>query len=201
MGQGFLSNCLFQLFRLIPMSNPKPNSFRVAVSDRNQIQVPAVLVEEIGSQSRQVQAIDGAFAVWYYHEQDHKAVLGHSSIQRESLEVVTPVSLQGLDDEELERGDVYSTRVTIPQGLPSDLYQALTSSNRSESPEVILRPIYAENNYELDGTCVSVYPADLYEQGELPNVDQKTGIDSERGEESSTNQRSVGNHSRHKNSV
>jgi len=183
------------------MTKLKPNSFRITVSDQNQIQVPASLVEEIGSQSLRIQDIDGAFAVWYYHKKDHKAVLGHQSIQRESLEWITPVSLQRLDDEELETGDVTSTRVTIRQELPPALYHALTSSNRSESPEVILRPIYAENNHELDATCVSVYPTDLYEQGELPNVDQKTGLDSERGEGSSSSEKSVGNHTKHANSI
>lgn len=148
--------------------DPLPSQVRLTVSSKNQFQLPAAFVPEIGFQSTNMDFYRGAKVAWYYHEKDDKAVLGSDVVgDRPSLELVGACRLAGVSDEALATGDVSGARVTIISELPDSVFERLTGG------EVVLKPIYAGRHPELDATCVSVYPAREYDHGMLPNVDRE----------------------------
>jgi hypothetical protein len=183
------------------MPENQPRVFRISISDQFQINLPEFLVQQIGSESGKVNKIQGAFTVWYYHSGAEKIVLAPSSVQRDSLEQIQPVPLQGISNEDLANGDVESARVTMGKAVRKKLGKKARSINNRECTKVVLRPIYVANHPRLNGTCVSVYPADLYDNGELPNVLQINTSDDESTEDSTNTQSSVGTTSQHANSV
>ncbi len=173
-----------------------PSEIRRSVSSQNQFQLPATLVSEIGFKSPRLMQVDGAMVTWYYHEKHHMAVLSTEKVDRQSLEFIGGASLGGVSNEDLETNDVSGGRVTIISDLPEDLYGMLTRD------EVILKPIYANENASLENTCVSVYPAKEYDNGDLPNVDrQQMPIDCKMAKPSNEDKDMVGNYDSHTNSV
>ena len=141
-----------------------PSEVRCPVIGGNQFQLPARLVGEIGFKSPRWDTVRSAKVAWYYHEEDEKAVLANNSIDRPSLELIGASALSGVGNDELETDDVGSARVTIITDLPNALYKRLTTDR------LVLKPLYATRHPQLNGTCVSVYPAGEYDRGTLPNV-------------------------------
>lgn len=170
------------------MRENQPRVFRISISDQYQIHLPELLVQQIGSESRESNKIQGAFTVWYYHTKQEKVVLASDSVQRDSLERINSVPLQGISNKDLANSDVTGARVTMNDKVRKELGERAPSLNNDDSAEVVLRPTYATNHSGLDATCVSVYPADLYDKGELPNVEQETTPDSESVKESTSRQ-------------
>ena len=176
--EGFYSPDSFTGFE--PMTEPReqpqvdeplPSQVRRTVSRNNQFQLPAEYVTEIGFQSSRMDPIQGAKVAWYYHEDDNKAVLGNDTVDRSTLELVGTCRLSGVSDGALAAGEVSGARVTIISQLPDSLYDRLTRGS------VVLKPVYAGRSPELETTCVSVYPAAEYDQGELPNVDRELRVE------------------------
>ena len=66
---------------------------------------------------------------------------------------------------------------------------------------VVLRPIYASEHATLDGTCVSVYPASEYDDGDLPNVWREQIPPVDEGSSSGDGTSPVGSFDKHANSV
>jgi hypothetical protein len=172
-----------------------PSEVRCPVIGGNQFQLPARLVREVGFKSPRWETVQSAKVAWYYHEEDEKAVLANNTIDRPSLELVGASALSGVSNDELESGDVSSARVTIINYLPNPLYERLTTDR------LVLKPLYTTHHPQLNGTCVSIYPAGEYDRGALPNVthDQIPAA----GNEESTNDTSdvVGTYHNHANSV
>jgi len=172
-----------------------PSEVRCPVIGGNQFQLPARLVREVGFRSARLDTFQSAKVAWYYHEGDEKAVLANDTIERPSLKLVGASALSGVSDDDLESGDVSSARVTIITDLPHVLYERLTTDR------LVLKPLYATHHPQLNGTCVSVYPAGEYDRGALSNVthDQIPAA----GNEASTNDTSpiVGTYHNHANSV
>jgi hypothetical protein len=150
-----------------PSNDPFPAQVRCAVSSKNQFQLPAAFVSEVGFQSSTAEVAHGAKVAWYSHEADDKAVLASDKIDRPSVELVGVCRLAGISNDALAAGDVEGARLTIISELPDPLYERLTRGS------VVLNPIYAGRHSELDATCVSVYPAREYDHGLLPNVDRE----------------------------
>lgn len=171
------------------------SAFRRNVSSQNQFQLPAPLVTELGFESHQFYPTRGAMVAWYYHEGDDKAVLTTDEVDRPSLEFVGVSSLSGVSNDDLASGDGNAAHVTIITELPDHLHKMLTRD------AVVLRPIYASEHSTLDGTCVSVYPAAEYDDGELPNVwrEQIPPVDEESSSSDGTSP--VGSFDKHANSV
>ncbi len=153
------------------VDDPLPSQVRRAVSRNNQFQLPAEFATEIGFQSSRTDVAQGAKVAWYYHEEENKAVLGNNTVDRPTLELVGACRLSGVSDDALETGDVSGARVTIISELPDSLCDRLTQGS------VVLKPVYAGWSPELETTCVSVYPAAEYDQGELPNVDRELRVE------------------------
>lgn len=150
----------------ISRTNGKPNRFDRKVYDgKNQFQLPACLVNEVGSEGGITGVGYGAKVVWYYHRDEDKAVLAHEDADRPSLEPVGASSLTDVSNDDFEVGVENDVRVTIPNDLPDDLYKRLTGG------EVVLRPMYAEDHPDLDHTYVSVHPAAEYYEAKLGEVD------------------------------
>ncbi|WP_256299363.1 hypothetical protein [Haloarchaeobius salinus] len=172
-----------------------PSEVRCPVIGRNQFQLPARLVREVGFRSQRWDTVRSAKVAWYYHEEDEKAVLANNTIERPSLELVGASALSGVSNDELESDDVSSARVTIISDLPNALYERLTTDR------LVLKPLYATHHPQLNGTCVSVYPAGEYDCGTLPNVTHDQILAA--GNEASTNDTSdvVGTYHNHANSV
>jgi hypothetical protein len=103
-----------------------PSQERRAVSDQNQFQLPAAFVTELGFPSGKKEIAHGAKIAWYYHEGDHKAVLGNDDVDRPTLELVGVCRLSDVSNEALASGDVDGARVTIISELPESLYERLT---------------------------------------------------------------------------
>lgn len=142
-----------------------PSMLRCKVIGDNQLQLPGRLVREVGYESSRVESTQNAKVAWYYHARDQKAVLADKSTDRPSLELKGESTISGVRYEELDSEGVSSGRVTIIKTLPNSLYERLIQDS------LVLRPLYADHHEELEGTCVSVYPAGEYDRGELPNVD------------------------------
>ena len=126
--------------------------------------LPEWLVREVGFRSRRHEVYQGAKVAWYYHEQQNKAVLANHTIQKSSMELVGTSALSGVSNDDLESGDVDSARVTIISDLPVSLYERLIRDR------IVLKPFYSTENSRLNATCVSIYPEQEYDAGELPNV-------------------------------
>lgn len=141
-----------------------PSEFRCTVLGGNQFQLPARLVREVGFRSPRLATVRSALVAWYYHKEDEKTVLANDTIDRPSLELVGASALSGVSNDDLESDDVSSARVTIITDLPEALYERLTTD------QLVLKPLYATHHPQLNGTCVSVYPAREYDRGTLPNV-------------------------------
>ncbi|NUC72999.1 hypothetical protein HTZ84_11870 [Haloterrigena sp. SYSU A558-1] len=150
-----------------PYSTDFPSEMRRPVFGDNKFQLPARLVREVGFKSSRLDPVQSAKVAWYYHEEHEKAVLANSTIDRPLLDLVGASALSGVSNEDLESGDVSGARVTIITDLPESLYERLITNS------LVLKPLYAAKYAELNGTCVSVYPGGEYDQGSLPNVDQK----------------------------
>jgi hypothetical protein len=132
---------------------------------------------------------------WYYHDKHDKAVLANDTIDRPSLEPMGSSALYGVSNEDLESGEVSGARVTIISDLPQPLYDRLTRN------ALVLKPIYSSQYSQLNGTCVSVYPAGEYDRGTLPNV-QSSEISTANSEMcSEPTSEAVGNYDSHQNSV
>ena len=144
----------------------KPSEIRRAVLGKNQFQLPAFLVQELGFKSGRYSMV-GAKVAWYYHEKEDKAVLSTDTVDRSSLELIGASSLSKVSNEELESDVEDSARVTIIKKLPHHLHQMLTRGRG-----VVMKPQYASEHEKLENTCVSVYPAREYDRGELPNVER-----------------------------
>jgi len=171
------------------------SAFRRNVSSQNQFQLPAPLVTELGFESHKFYPTWGAMVAWYYHEEHNKAVLTTDEVDRPPLEFVGVSSLSGVSNDDLASGDGNAAQVTIITELPDHLHKMLTRD------AVVLRPIYASEHSTLDGTCVSVYPAAEYDDGELPNVwrEQIPPVDEESSSSDGTSP--VGSFDKHANSV
>lgn len=146
--------------------DPFPSLVRRTVSKQNQFHLPAALVPAVGFQSARGEIANGAKVAWYYHEVHDKAVLANDSVDRSSLELVGVCRLTGVSNTALATGDVTGGRVTIISALPESVYERLTRG------DIVLKPLYAGRHSGLDASCVSVYPAQEYDQGTLPNVDR-----------------------------
>ena len=172
-----------------------PSELRCPVIGGNQFQLPARLVREVGFKSPLWDTVQSAKVAWYYHEEHEKAVLANETIDRSSLELVGASALSGVSNDELGSDDVSSARVTIINELPNPLYERLITDR------LVLKPLYAAHHPQLTGTCVSVYPAEEYDKGALPNVTHDPI--SAAGDETSTNDASdvVGSYDDHANSV
>lgn len=145
-----------------------PSQVRRAVSEQNQFQLPAAFVTKIGFQGGVMDTAPGAKVAWYYHEKDDKAVLGSDAVNAHSrLELVGACRLTGVSNKDLADGDVTGARVTIISELPETLYKRLTRRS------VVLKPVYTDQDSNLDATYVSVYPTKEYDHGMLPNVDRE----------------------------
>lgn len=147
--------------------DPLPSQARCAVSKQNQIQLPAALVPAVGIQSSPDEIADGPKVAWYYHETHDKAVLTSETVDRPSMELVGVSRLSGVSNDALASGNVSGGRVTIISALPDSVYERLTRG------DIVLKPIFAGRHSELDATYVSVYPAQEYDHGQLPNVDRE----------------------------
>lgn len=141
-----------------------PSEVRCPVIGGNQFQLPARLVREVGFKTPVWKKSQSAMVAWYYHEEDEKAVLANKTVSRPSLELVGASALYGVSNEDLDSDDVSSARVTMIKNLPESLYERLTQDR------LVLKPLYAAQHPQLEGTCVSVYPAGEYDRGALPNV-------------------------------
>lgn len=146
------------------IDDPLPAEKRCTVSSNDQFQLPAEFVAEVAFPSSRGDPASGAKAAWYYHEEEDKAVLANDTINSASAEFVGASSLQNISTDDLEAGDVTAARVTIITALPDHLYERLTGGS------VVLKPVYEGRHGELNATCVSVYPAEEYDAGELTNV-------------------------------
>jgi hypothetical protein len=146
-------------------TNGKPSRFDREVYAKNQFQLPACLVNEVGSEGGITGVGFGAKVVWYYHRNGNKAVLAHEDADRPSLEPVGASSLTNISNDDLKSGVESDVRVTILNDLPEQLYDQLTRD------KVVLRPLYADDHPSLDHTYVSVYPAAEYYQAKLGEVD------------------------------
>ena len=178
-----------------PYSTDFPSEVRCSVIGGNQFRLPARLVREVGFKSPRTDTVQSAKVVWYYHEKHEKAVLGDNTIDKPSLDLVGASALYGVSNEDLESGDVDGARVTIITDLPESLYERLTKE------KLVLKPLYADKYSELNGTCVSVYPAGEYDHGTLPNVDHKRSpiVEDEASSHEASNV--VGAYDNHANSV
>ena len=144
-----------------------PSQVRRAVSEQNQFQLPAAFVTKVGFQSGTMYATRGAMVAWYYHEEDDKAVLGSDAVDpHPTLELVGTCRLTGVSNRALADGDATGARVTIISELPEAPYERLTRGS------VVLKPVYTDQDSNIDATYVSVYPAKEYDHGTLPNVDR-----------------------------
>jgi hypothetical protein len=133
--------------------------------------------------------------LWYYHEEDQKAVLANNGVSRPSLESMGASALSGVSNEELDSGDVSSARVTIITDLPDSLYERLTQDR------LVLKPLYASQHSELEGTCISVYPGGEYDRGELSNVSHHQLPSDDDEADSNNTSDVVGTYDNHANSV
>lgn len=166
------------------------SELRRSVSSQNQFQLPDFLVNEIGFSSTKFVPITGAMVAWYYYEKEDKAVLSTDTIDRSSLEFVGVSGLSGISNEDLETGVDRGARVTIITDLPAHLHEMLTRDM------IVLKPVYASQHVTLENTCVSVYPAEEYDRGELPNVQHELTSETDEDEEVT-----VGNFDSHTNSI
>jgi len=153
-----------------PPADPLPAQLRRTVSSNEQFQLPVEFVAEVGFQSPTVDTTQGAKTAWYYHERHDKAVLGSDAVDRPSLEFIGTSSLTGVSNDDIVTGDVNAARVTVISALPNPLYERLIAGS------VVLKPIYEGRDPELNATCVSVYPAEAYDNGSLPNVDRDEDV-------------------------
>ncbi|WP_053947948.1 hypothetical protein [Halolamina sediminis] len=153
-----------------PPADPLPSQLRRTVSSNEQFQLPVEFVAEVGFQSPRVDTTQGAKTAWYYHERHDKAVLASDAVDRPSLEFIGTSSLTGVSNDDIVTGDVDAARVKIITALPSPLYERLIAGS------VVLKPVYEGRDPELNATCVSVYPAEAYDDGSLPNVDREQDI-------------------------
>lgn len=144
-----------------------PSYVRCSVSEQNQFQLPATLVREIGFQSNRVEIADGAKVAWYYHEAEDKAVLASDAVDRPSLELVDVCRVTGVSNDALATGTASGGRVTILSALPDSVYEPLTRG------PIVLKPVYSGRHSELETTYVTVYPAQEFDDGKLPNVDEE----------------------------
>ncbi|WP_137196661.1 hypothetical protein [Halalkalirubrum salinum] len=172
----------------IASSKTYPPERRVEVSasgSTSRIHLPERLVSEVGFTIDEVlenpdflrdpncTAKHDVMVAWYYHKEENKAILSDISIYHHpEVELVGVCTLQSLKISDFEAGEHGGARVSLITGFPDELYE-LRDSN-----QVVLSAAYAERCSDLDGSFISVYPASLYDQGELPNVDvtpQPTG--------------------------
>jgi len=164
-----------------PSDEVFPSEFRRPVVDGNKFQLPSRLVREVGFRAPRWDP-ESPKVAWYYYEKDERAVLANDTIDIRSLEMIGACALSGVDNGESESYDGDSPRVTIIKKLPDALYERLTTDR------LVLKPLYATHHSDLNGTCVSVYPAGEYDRGTLPNVthDQVPASDNEASTDSTS---------------
>jgi len=147
-----------------PFDELYSSEIRHRVSAGNQLYLPADLLNEIGFTVENSLIESSPSVAWYYHEPDEKAVLSDKSVNQSTLEFVGRTSMSGVDKEDWEDGLTEGARITVLSALPEHLHNL-----RTPGP-VVLKPVYEGEEPELESTCVSVYPAAEYDNGELPNV-------------------------------
>jgi len=151
---------------------PQKRDVRTPVGEKKQIHLPEFIVEEVGFTSTDLLPKTGGLVCWYYHPDRDKAILASDTLDSESVELVDTCSLVGVSAEDIESGDVESSRVTISAELPDGLKQRLRDAD-----EVILKSAYLEESGDRT-LFVSVYAAEAYDRGEPRDVSyEPAGID------------------------
>lgn len=151
---------------------PQKRDVRTPVGQKKQIHLPEFIVEEVGFTSNSPLTKTGGLVCWYYHPDRDKAILASDALDSESVELVDTCSLVGISAEDIESGDVESSRVTISAELPDGLKQRLR-----DAEEVILKPAYLGESGDRT-LFVSVYSAEAYDRGEPRDVSyESVGID------------------------
>jgi hypothetical protein len=151
---------------------PQKRDVRTPVPQKKQIYLPEFIVEEVGFTNTDLLPKTGGLVCWYHHPDRDKAILASDALDSESVELVDTCSLAGISVEDIESGDVESSRVTISTELPDGLKQRLR-----DAEEVILKSAYLGESGDRT-LFVSVYSAEAYDRGEPRDVSyEPVGID------------------------